>query len=103
MRVISTAIRLVLGGWHERAERDATHFEIARFINGKFVGQPLPCASLREAQEEALYLARGNLLDDKGTRAPGLPIFELDDGEEPDEDGLYIRRVVTKIEATAVF
>ena len=79
-----------------------THYEIHRYRNGKFVGHPIPVASLREAQEEAAYMARGNMLDDKGNRAPGVPVFELDEGE-PEEDGLVIRRVVTKIEASAVF
>jgi hypothetical protein len=74
-----------------------THFEICRFINGKLQGQPIPCATLKEAQEEAAYMGRGDLLDDKGNRAPGLPVFE---GEEPEENGLYIRRVVTKVEAS---
>jgi hypothetical protein len=82
-----------------------THYEICRFSGGKLVGQPIPVASLQEAKEEATWLGRGDLLDDKGNRAPGLPVFELDDGEEPgpDEDGLFIRRVVTRIEASAVF
>jgi hypothetical protein len=48
-------------------------------------------------------MARGNLLDDKGNHARGVPVFELEAGEEPEQDGLYIRRVVTKIEASAVF
>jgi hypothetical protein len=80
-----------------------THYEIQRFQNGEFVGHPFVCATLREAQEEALYRGRGNLLDNKGNRAPSTPVFELDEGEEPEQDGLYIRRVVTKIEASAVF
>jgi hypothetical protein len=81
-----------------------TSFEICRFINGKLQGQPIPCATLKEAQEEANWLARGDLLDDKGTRAPGLPTFELDEGEEPgaDEDGLFIRPVTTRTEAHVI-
>jgi hypothetical protein len=83
-----------------------THFEICRYSGGKLVGQPLPVATLREAQEESAYMARGNLIDERGNREPSMPVFELDDGEEPGQDdpeGLYIKRIVTKIEATAVF
>jgi hypothetical protein len=72
-------------------------------LRRKSCREPLPCATLKEAQEEALHIGRGNLLDDKGNRAPSIPVFELDAGEAPEEDGLYIKRVVTKIEATAVF
>lgn len=77
-----------------------THFEIHRYRAGEFVGHPIPCATLKEAQEEAAHMARGNLLDDKGNRARGVPVFELDDGEQPEEDGLYILRVVKKTEAS---
>jgi hypothetical protein len=82
-----------------------THFEICRFIGGKLVGQPIPIGSLQEAKEEAVWLARGDLLDDRGNRAPSLPVYELDVDEEPgpDEDGLFIRRVVTRVEATVVY
>jgi hypothetical protein len=82
-----------------------THFEILRYCAGKFVGSPLPCATLKEAKEEALHIGRGNLLDDKGNREPGIPVYELDGDEEPgpDADGLFIRRIVTRTEATVVF
>jgi hypothetical protein len=79
-----------------------THYEIIRYSGGAPIGQPIPCSTLQEAREEATWLARGDLLDDKGTRAPGLPTFELDEGEEPgaDEAALFIRRIVTRTEAT---
>ena len=80
-----------------------THFEICRYSGGRLQGQPIPCSTLRQAQEEATDMARGNLLDDRGNRAPGLPVYELDVDEAPtrdDPEGLYIRPVVTRTEAS---
>jgi hypothetical protein len=80
-----------------------THFEIVLFRDGKFIGQPLPCPTLRAAREEADDMVRGHL-DSAGNRGPARePVFELEAGEEPTEDGLYIRTVVTRREPTVVF
>jgi hypothetical protein len=80
-----------------------TSYEICRFISGKLQGQPIPVATLQEAKEEAQLMARGNLLDNKGTRAPSLPVYELDVDEALGHDapaGLYIKAVTTRTEAS---
>lgn len=79
-----------------------THYEISRFRDGKLIGSPLPCATLQEAREEATWIARGDLVDDKGNRAPSLLVYELDEGEMPtrdDPEALYIRTISTRTEA----
>jgi hypothetical protein len=50
-------------------------------------------------------MARGDLLDNKGNRAPGVPVFELEAGEEPkrdDPEALYIRSITARTEATVI-
>jgi len=55
-----------------------THFEIVLFRDGRFIGQPLPCPTLRAAREEADDMVRGHL-DSAGNRGPARePVFELE-------------------------
>jgi hypothetical protein len=82
-----------------------THYEILRYCAGKFVGQPIPCATLKEAQTEALHIGRGNMINEKGDREPGIPVYELDGDEAPgpEADGLFITSVTTRTEASVVY
>ena len=82
-----------------------THYEISRYRAGELIGSPFPCATLQEAQTEAAYMARGNLLNDRGDREPSLLVYELDEGEMPtrdDPEALYIRSITTRTEATVI-
>jgi hypothetical protein len=58
-----------------------TFWEIWSIVNGRRGAHPICAPSLVRAQEEAAYVARGDLLDQSGRRAPSRPIYEL----EPDE------------------
>jgi hypothetical protein len=75
-----------------------TFYEIWSVCNGKRGGSPTCAPSLLRAQELASDLARGNLIDHLGHRAPAKSIFELEDGESLDDaikhvgDGLFISR-----------
>ena len=69
----------------------AARLEVNRF-------QSRVCRKLRKKRRTW----RGDLLDDKGNRAPGLPVFELDDGE-PEQDGLYIRRTSRRLKRLLFF
>jgi hypothetical protein len=74
-----------------------TFWEIWSIVNGRRGAHPICAPSLVRAQEEAAYVARGDLLDNFGHRAPAKPIFELTDGETLDDairhgDGLYITK-----------
>jgi hypothetical protein len=70
-------------------------YEIWSIVNGRRGSHPIIAPSLKRAQEEAAFVARGHLLDDFGHRAPSRPIYELADGESLDDvttDGLFIAR-----------
>jgi hypothetical protein len=73
-------------------------WEIWSVCNGRRGGHPTCAPSLVRAQQEASYLARGDLLDNSGRRAPSKPIYELEPDEDLDDaiqrvgDGLFISK-----------
>lgn len=72
-----------------------TYWEIWTVCNGRRAPTPIIAASLKRAQEEAAFVARGHLLDYEGHRAPSRPIYELAPDESLDNvagDGLYITK-----------
>jgi hypothetical protein len=76
-----------------------TTWEIWGVTDGKVGNYPCDtCVSLKHAEKESAYRARGDLLDTFHNRKPSKPIFVLGDDEVLRDglpDGLYIRKKVS--------